>query len=185
MDLSKEKKKRLKNENIIEFYHILRDILSNEKVQEMKNFKQHGDYSCYAHCLHVSYCTYLICKKLKLDYISATRAAMLHDLFLYDWHDKHRDEEFDGLHAFTHPKIALRNASQIFPLNHKEKDIIVKHMWPVTLSLPEYTESYIVTILDKYSALYETHIYLQSQLEKKNIYKYAYVFSSLLFFRVI
>lgn len=54
----------------------------------MKNFGQHYDTSCYEHCMNVAKYTYLICKKHNLDYISATRAAMLHDLFLYDWRVK-------------------------------------------------------------------------------------------------
>ena len=117
-----------------EFFDIIKDIISNDTVKQMKNYRQHCDTSCYKHCMQVAYFTYVVCKKLKLDYVSATRAAMLHDLFLYDWHEKHRDDEFTGLHAFAHPKIALRNANKIFLLNDKEKDIILKHMWPVTIS---------------------------------------------------
>ena len=30
-------------------------------------------------------------KKLGLDYVSATRGAMLHDLFLYDWRTPKKD----------------------------------------------------------------------------------------------
>ena len=87
------------------------------------------------------------------------RAAMLHDLFLYDWRKSQRDVEIYGLHAFAHPKIALKNASKIFDLNNKEQDIIVKHMWPVTLSLPKYKESFVITFADKYSALKESFNY--------------------------
>jgi len=151
----------------------------------MKNFKQHYDVSCFDHCLHVAYYTYFICKKLKLDYISATRAAMLHDFFLYDWRTKYRDEEYNYPHAFAHPKIALRNSQLYFDLNSKEQDIIKKHMWPLTFSLPKYKESYIVTLIDKYSTLRESFSYYNSQLNKNRIYKYAYVFLSLCMFRII
>ena len=79
---------------------------------------------------------------------------MLHDLFLYDWRHSKKKLNLEGLHAFVHPKIALRNASELFLLNDKEKDIILKHMWPVTFfSLPKYRESYIITFTDKLSAL--------------------------------
>ena len=128
--------------------------------------------------MQVAYFTYLSCKKLKLDYVSATRAAMLHDLFLYDWRKKYRKTNLSGLHAFVHPKIALENACKTFNLNDIEKDIIVKHMWPVTLSLPKYKESYIVTIMDKYSACIETFSYIKEKIEKKTFYKYAYTFLS-------
>ena len=150
----------------------------------MKHYRQHCNTSCYKHCMQVAYFTYIACKKLKLDYISATRAAMLHDLFLYDWRKKYRDIEFPGLHAFVHPQIALKNASQLFALNEMEKDIIAKHMWPVTFGLPKYRESYIVTVMDKYSACLETYLYIRSKLKTKTFYRYAYVFSSLLLFRM-
>lgn len=128
--------------------------------------------------MQVAYFTYIACKRLKLDYVSATRAAMLHDLFLYDWRKKYKSIELPGLHAFVHPKIALKNASEIFELNDIEKDIIEKHMWPVTFSLPKYKESYIVTIMDKYSACLETYLYIKEKLEKKTFYKHAYTFLS-------
>ena len=110
---------------------------------------------------------------------------MLHDLFLYDWREKHRDIEFPNFHAFAHPLIALRNASNIFDLNEKEKDIIAKHMWPVTFSLPKFKESYIVTVMDKYSACLESYLYVQEKLKSKTFYKTAYIFLSLIFFRII
>ncbi len=159
-ELSVQTKKE-KSISKLEFYHIIRDIALNETVQEMKQYRQHCDVSCYQHCVYVAYFTYYLCKKLNLDYVSAARAAMLHDLFLYDWRQKHRDEEFHGLHAFSHPKIALRNASKIFDLNDKQKDIIVKHMWPLTIVFPRYAESYIITLTDKYSAIYESYKYIR------------------------
>ena len=178
------KKKSLKYSKI-DFFRVIHTIIHNETVQQMKNYRQHCDTSCYKHCLYVAYYTYVVCKKLKLDYISATRAAMLHDLFLYDWRKEYIDEDFDGLHAFTHPKIALRNSMKLFDLNKKEQDIILKHMWPVTISFPKYIESYIVTFMDKYSAIRESYVYFQSNLKKKNLYKYAYVSLSLLLFRIV
>ena len=80
------------------FFEIIKDITSNETVKQMKNFKQHCNTSCYKHCMQVAYFTYITCKKLKLDYVSATRAAMLHDLFLYDWRKKYRNLAY--MHLF-------------------------------------------------------------------------------------
>ena len=169
---------------LTEFFEIIQDIIDNDTVKQMKNFRQHCNTSCYKHCMQVAYFTYIACKKLKLDYISATRAAMLHDLFLYDWRKKYRNIELSGLHAFVHPQIALKNASEIFSLNELEKDIILKHMWPVTFSFPKYRESYIVTIMDKYSACLETYLYLQEKLKRKTFYQYAYSFLSIILIRM-
>ena len=139
-----------------EYIEIISELLKNEKVLIMKHYRQHLNISCFDHCLFVSYNTYLICKKHRLDYISAARAGLLHDLFLYDW--RKRENGRKGLHAFTHPKEALRQALTITELNDKEQDIIKNHMWPVTPKFPRYKETYIITLVDKYSAVAEALI---------------------------
>ncbi len=121
-------------QNQIDFEKIIYDIVSNKTVQQMKNFKQHYDTNCYEHCRNVAYCSYIICRKLHFNYVSAARAGMLHDLFLYDW--RKRENGRKGLHAFTHPKTALANANKLFDLSNLEQDIILKHMWPITIILP-------------------------------------------------
>lgn len=171
---------RTNSNKYAEFYSIIRELLLNETVQEMKNYRQHYNTSTYKHCLYVAYISYTICKKLGLDYKSAARAGMLHDLFLYDWRNSKKDLNLEHYHAFIHPKIALSNASKLFYLNKKEKDIIVKHMWPITIKLPKYPESFIVTFVDKYSALYESFIFYNTYLTKKKLFRYAYVFLCLL-----
>ncbi len=140
--------------SIAEFKEIIKDIATNPNVTALKERIQHNNNSRYYHCLCVSYYTYYICKKMKLDYVSAARGAMLHDFYYYDWRDK-KVEGQKKFHAFRHPSIALKNALDIFELNDKEKDIIKKHMWPLTIKLPSYRESYIVTLVDKYCATIE------------------------------
>ena len=139
-----------------EYMNLIIDLLRQTKVQEMKKYRQHYQISCFDHCLFVSYNTYLICKKLKLDYISGARAGMLHDLFLYDW--RKRENGRTGHHAFTHGKTAYEQASTFLNLNDKEKDMIIKHMWPVTFAIPKYKETYIITLVDKYFAIAEAFI---------------------------
>ena len=107
---------------------------------------------------------------------------MVHDLFLYDW--RVRQPGRKGLHAFTHPKYAYENASKIFDLNKKQKDIIAKHMWPVTFfSIPRYAESFILTLVDKYCALSESYNEVYSCFNKKRAFRFAYVILSLLIIR--
>ena len=172
-------------EEKIEFFNIINEIISNDTVKKMKDYRQHCDTSCYEHCIHVAYYSYYIAKKLGLDYVSTARASMIHDLFLYDWRHSCKGKKFSDLHAFAHPRIALKNASKLFDLNPLEQDIILKHMWPVTIAFPKYRESYIVTFMDKYSALKESYLYMRSNLRSKKIYKYAYIFLSLIIFRIV
>ncbi len=102
---------------------------------------------------------------------------MLHDLFLYDW--RYKENERKGLHAFTHPKTALENSKELFDLSPKEEDIILKHMWPVTIQLPKYPESYIVTLVDKYSAICESFKYYRKIFFSRKYFRLAYLFFSL------
>lgn len=164
-----------------EFQYIIKDIISNDTVQQMKNYKQHYETTCFDHCYIAAYYCYLICKKFNLDYKSATRAAMLHDLFLYDWREKNGRK---GFHAFTHGKLACKNACELFELNEKEKDIIIKHMWPVTIAFPKSIEGFILTFVDKYCALSESLEVIKSRLFMKKAFRYAYVFLSLLIIKI-
>lgn len=165
-----------------EFISIIKDLLENKTVKQMKNYRQHYETSCFDHCLIASYYCYKYCKKFNLDYVSCARAAMLHDLFLYDWRKKQNGRK--GFHAFTHPKTAFENASKIINLNKKETDIILKHMWPVTIILPKYRESYILTIVDKYCAINESYQEIYNRFCQKKVFRYAYIFLCLLFFRI-
>jgi len=137
-----------------EFYDSISDILRHPAVRQMRDFPQHCDTHCYRHCLAVAYHNFRICKRLKLDAVSAARGGMLHDLFLYDWR-KHSRETGNHFHAFSHPKVAYDNASKYFKLNKIEEEVIKKHMWPVTFALPKYPETYVICFADKYCGALE------------------------------
>ena len=69
-----------------DFYDCIRDIAEHPVVLRMKLYPHHGTTNCYQHCVHVAYYNYQWCRFFHLDARSAARGAMLHDLFLYDWH---------------------------------------------------------------------------------------------------
>ncbi len=142
------------------------DLVFHDNVQMMKEFRAHYDVSCYEHSVSVSRYSYLICKFLDFDYKSAARGALLHDLYLYDWRSTTLT---DGRHGFVHPRIALNNAASVFELNEIEKDIILKHMFPLTWQPPSYKEALIVCLVDKYCATKEILVYLFSRLTKSNL----------------
>ncbi len=146
--------------NVQEFKEIIKDITENSSVVSLKEHVQHMKGSRYKHCYEVAFYTYVITKKLGLDYISATRGAMLHDFYFYDWRNKGVEGQ-KRFHAYRHPRIALNNATENFDLNDLEKDIILKHMWPLTIRLPRFSESYIVTFVDKYCAMKEFFKFLK------------------------
>ena len=134
------------------------DILNSDNFQNTRNFIQHGSITVHTHCIDVAQKSLILSKALraKVNEKEMIRGALLHDYFLYDWHDKER-EDYQSLHGFYHPGIALKNANRDFDLTVREQDIIKKHMWPLTITrVPMYKESWIVTCADKYVSLMET-----------------------------
>lgn len=138
-----------KNKRNREFYDCIRDIVRHPAVLRMKKYAQHCDTDCYEHCLNVAYQNFCICQRLGLDARSAARGGMLHDLFLYDWRT-HSRKTGDRLHAITHPVAAYRNARKYFHLNPVEREVIAKHMWPLSVFPPRYPETYVICLTDKY-----------------------------------
>lgn len=139
-----------------EYKVIVEEILNNKLFKSLKYFNQHGGISRLEHCINVSYIGYLISKKLNWDYVSIARAGLLHDFFLYDWHEHDLNKfSIKNCHALTHGKEALKNAESFFELSDKEKEMIESHMWPITIIPPRYAMTYFIGIVDKYCAIME------------------------------
>ncbi len=137
-----------------------KDILRSPNMQSERKFMQHGTTNCFTHSVCVAYMALKVTEKLHIrnvDRKSLVRGCLLHDFFLYDWHDAETACKF---HTFRHPLISLRNAEKEFPLNAVERDIIRKHMFPLCFPFPKYRESWIITIADKCCAASEIwHFY--------------------------
>ena len=99
------------------------------------------------------------------DYVACARAGLLHDLFLYDWH-QHAMLTGEHFHGFTHPKTALLNAQEHFELSPLEADIILKHMWPLTIIPPKSVEGFIVSFADKYCSIAEVFLRLSQRIRR-------------------
>lgn len=147
-----------------EINRILRDVKADPKVQEMKKFIQHGEVSTYEHCGNVARLSYKINKKFSLnsDVKVLLVGAMLHDFYLYDWHDFDNGEHL--LHGFTHPAAASRNAEKYFDIDDRTRHVISTHMWPFNpVRIPLSREAWIVCIADKCVSLHETVFRRQGQ----------------------
>lgn len=134
------------------------DILYSENFQMTKSHMQHGTVSVHRHCIDVARYSLLLDRKLGLNcnIRDLVRGSLLHDYFLYDWHDKEYLSQRKRLHGFHHPKTALRNADNEYDLSDRQRDIIIKHMWPLSVIPPRYKEAWVVTAADKYCSLMET-----------------------------
>ena len=135
---------------MVKFDIIAKDILEKEKFQSLKNEPHHG-LTRYDHVLRVAKNTYRLSRVLKMDYISATRGALLHDYF--------NDSDYQNTKGIKkgslHPVIALNNARREYNLNQKEENIIVSHMYPLGKNKPNCKESWLVSSVDKSVATYE------------------------------
>lgn len=134
-----------------------RDILQSKNFKNTKEYIQHGNMTVNNHSLNVAKYSLALSRKLhiKCNEKELIRGALLHDYFLYDWHDKEHIKLYK-LHGFYHPRIALQNADKEYKLTARERDIIKKHMWPLTIVPPMCREGWIVTMADKWCSLMET-----------------------------
>lgn len=118
-------------------YAILEKYDQNPKVQQMREFIQHGDVTTYQHCKNVVLVSCWLNHRLHLgaDETSLAVGAFLHDFYLYDWHKKgtfHGIRRLFEMHGFSHPGCACVNAEKVFHITKKEQSIISSHMWPLT-----------------------------------------------------
>ncbi len=155
-NLSSKKHKRAERLEVSHenFYESIKDLINDPHVIAMKDIPQHTkEVSRYEHSLYVAYIAHKICLKFNLDAKTAARGGLLHD---FEMHDKVRKSTGAVKMFFLHPKVAVKHSSKLYDLNEIEKDIIKKHMWPMTpLLIPKYKESFVVNLADKYCALFE------------------------------
>lgn len=140
------------------FDEISKDIINNNKYRLLVTQDHHG-INRYEHSLRVAKRVYNITKKLRVDYVSATRAALLHDFFF--------DEELGEIkfkeRIRKHPDLAVNNSLEYFNLNEKEKDAIYTHMFPVTLQKPKSIEGLVLVLADDNVSIKECGKYKVSQ----------------------
>ena len=149
LDRQRELRKQIRSEAY--------DILCSERFISTKRYIQHGNMTVNSHCMNVAKYSLAFSDKLHIrcNRRDLIRGALLHDYFLYDWHDNEHKQPYK-LHGFYHPGIALKNASEEYELTDREREIIKKHMWPLTVIPPTCREAWIVSCADKWCSLMET-----------------------------
>lgn len=148
-----------------QYMNLVYDIYDNAEFNKIKLIEHHG-VTRFDHSLRVSYYSYKIAKFLKLDYVEVARAGLLHDFF---FSEENRNAKDRFVSTFRHPRISVLNSVINFELSEKEIDIIRTHMFPISLKIPKYAESWLVSLVDKCAAVYE----FSKKISFKFKFKYA------------
>ena len=138
--------------NHVSYLSCVEDLLSTQQVRSMKQWGHHFSVTTYDHSLFVSYVAFRLARRWKCDYRMAARMGLLHDLYLYDSHDR---SAHPGNQCFDHPVAALKNARALLDLSEKEENIIISHMWPLAKTMPHSKAAVIVNLADKMCATLE------------------------------
>lgn len=139
------------------FDELSRPTLESGRFLELATFTQHGTTTTLDHVVAVAYASLFVAlsSDAHVNEHDLVRGALLHDYYLYDWHD--HSAAPDKWHGFTHPRHALNNALIDFPdLSPIERDIILHHMFPLVPFPPRSKEAWIVSLCDKLCSSAET-----------------------------
>ena len=132
------------------FLSLTGDLLSDDKVRSMAQYRHHGEVSTHRHSVYVSYTVMCMCLQRREPQMrSIVRAALLHDFYLYEWYTEKHEEN----HIWYHPKMALRNIEQHFStLSPMQRNMVLSHMFPLSIELPESRGAWLLTWADKLCA---------------------------------
>lgn len=146
---------KLEKEDERRFREILTEVCRNSRLLSSEHFIQHGTTSVFRHSVAVAYVSFYIARKyhIRVREKALIRGALLHDYFLYDWHEKDASHKW---HGFFHAGEALRNAMEDFELSEIEQDTIARHMFPLNPIPPRHREAWIVCLADKICSSGET-----------------------------
>lgn len=136
------------------FSALVAELENAARVPLMRESIQHGRVTTWAHCVRVAHCALALSQALHLHVSERelVRSALLHDYFLYDWH-----EPGHTAHATQHPVFALSNALEDFELTPLEQNAIAAHMWPLPPGrVPASREAWLICAADKWCSLGET-----------------------------
>ena len=123
------------------------DLLSDDLVKGMEKYHHHKEVTTHFHSVYVSYTVLKMAEKMKLENArEITRAALLHDFYLYEWYTEKHEE----YHIYYHPKMSVKNIENHFgSLSPVQKNMILSHMFPMGIELPKSKGAWLLTLADK------------------------------------
>ena len=88
------------------FNLVLSELEQKGNLVHEKKAIQHGSTTVYEHSVGVAGASLKLAElfHIKVNEKALVKGALLHDYFLYDWHEKRKGHHF---HGFTHPGLSL------------------------------------------------------------------------------
>ena len=145
------------------------DVLESEWFEASKNQKHHFRTSVASHTTQVAAGTLRVCRMMKahgieVDEEMAVKAALCHDLGMVGRDEKYRNN-YETLKR--HPVDSVEIAKTIYPqMNGRMEEVILRHMWPLSLHCPRSAEGFAVSIADKLVSI--TDVFSRKPRRQKN-----------------
>ena len=131
-------------------------ILNSEELRRAHAQTHHHWSTVGEHTLRVAMTSLTICYALKkmnveIHVPDVVVGSLCHDLGILDRYQKYAN---DYVCSKEHAADSVKVAKQLVPdLSDLSKDIIERHMWPVSGKMPNSKEALIVSLADKYCAV--------------------------------
>ena len=142
---------RKERHNIDLFLSLTGDLLADETVRSMAQYRHHGDVTTHRHSVFVSYTVMRMCRNMdERDMRPIVRASLLHDFYLYEWYTEKHEEN----HIWYHPKQSVQNIERHFDkkLSPMQRNMVLSHMFPLAHEAPASRGAWVLTLADKYCA---------------------------------
>ena len=136
--------------NIDLFLSLTGDLLADDTVRSMTQYRHHGDVTTHRHSVFVAYTVMQLCRNMdEQEMRPIVRASLLHDFYLYEWYTEKHEEN----HIWYHPKQSLKNIEQHFSvLSPMQRNMVLSHMFPLAHEAPASRGAWALTLADKYCA---------------------------------
>ena len=133
-----------------EFISLAHEVIRTEEYRRLRGYRHHVRGTVFSHSIKVAYLCYRHARRFgwRCDTRALVRGALLHDFYLYE------RRGMGLLHWVIHPRHALKNAVALYPdLSGRERDMIRRHMFPLTPIPPRYKEGWLLCYFDKAAAI--------------------------------
>ena len=100
------------------FIAIAREVVKGGRYAEMKRHYSHSDVTVYEHCVKVAFVAYRLAveHEIPCDRKALVRGALLHDYYLYDWHDPNKGFRWHGF--IVYDAFQIRVVFLVFGLGY-------------------------------------------------------------------